>query len=412
MDAPSYRLNAMQALMRRFAELAPYNFIHAMRGAGPARADRWREVATQTLAELHLGAPQFEGDDVCFSSTIPAVIEAPSSDLDTHLATELNRPFPRGEAPLRFFVIGEPDDTHWFGIVLDHWLADDHSCRQLMHRFFLRYHSPGSADTLPPLRFAGAVDSGSLLSALPTLIRQIAEHRRAFRVSLGDPQDFAVSTFQHRLPDGLIQIIQQRAKERAATVHDFFLAACAQACGEFSRRQMHGHRTAVGIATVADLRGTLGCSENTFGCLLSYYTTVVDRQEDVSADGLLQSITARTRQSKKSLRTTVAALPLARFWWDRTRSTRGKATLFQRSMPNFCGLSNVNLIGSWIDQAPPALRDYRRVGPTGPIAPLVFLLTSRADRLVAEVTYRTTAFTQGDAELLANRFSHHLQALA
>jgi len=85
--------------------------------------------------------------------------------------------------------------------------------------------------------------------------------------------------------------------------------------------------------------------------------------------------------------------------------------LFQRSMPNVCGLSNVNLIGSWIDQAGPVLRDYRRIGPTGPIAPLILMLTSIGDRLTVEVTYRTTAFTREDAERLADRFSLFLQSL-
>lgn len=417
MDAPSYRLNAMQALMRRFAELAPYNFIHVMRGAGPAHVDRWREAATQALAELHLGPPCFDGDRVSFPSTAPAVVETPRSNLDTHLDNELNRPFSPDNAPLRFFVIEESDDTHWFGVVLDHWLADDHSCRQLMHRIFLRYHSPESAGTLPPLRFADASDTGPilpLLRSLPTLFRQFADHRRAFRVSLGNPQDFTVRTFQRRLPEGLVRIIQQRARERDATVHDLFLAACAQAGGEFSRSHAQAHRAAVSLATVADLRRSLegeAGSGNPFGCLLSYYTTTVDRPGDTSAAELLHAITARTRQSKKSLRTTAATLHFARFWWDRSRSTRGKATLLQRSMPNLCGLSNVNLIGSWIDQAHPSLRDYRRVGPAGPIAPLIFMLTSVADHLTLDVTYRTTAFTRGDAELLADRFSEYLQSL-
>jgi NRPS condensation-like uncharacterized protein len=417
-DAPSYRLNAMQALMRRFADLAPYNFIHVMRVAGAARVDRWREAATHALAELCLGAPHFDGDRVSFAAAAPTVLETPQHSLDHHLDAELNRPFLPGDAPVRFFVIEEADDSHWFGIVLDHWIADDHSCRQLMQRIFLRYHAPDKATALPPLRFADASKTGVVLPALrslPTLFRQLADHRQAFRVSLGDPEDFAVRTFHHRLPDGLIQTIQQRAKARGATVHDFFLAACAQACGEFRRGHGQGSRTAVSLATVADLRRYLGFeadSETTFGCLLSYYTSTISRPEDAPAAELLPAIAAGTGRSKKILRTTAATLHLARFWWDRSRSARGKATLFQRSLPNVCGLSNVNLIGSWIDQAGPVLRDYRRVGPAGPIAPLIFMLTSIADRLTVEVTYRTTAFTREDAERMTDQFSQFLQALS
>ena len=39
MGIPSFRLNAMQALMRRFEALAPFHFIHAMRIAGPAAVE-------------------------------------------------------------------------------------------------------------------------------------------------------------------------------------------------------------------------------------------------------------------------------------------------------------------------------------------------------------------------------------
>lgn len=418
MDAPSYRLNAMQALMRRFAELAPYNFIHLMRVAGAAQVDRWREAATHALAELCLGAPHFDGDRVSFAPSTPAVLETPQHSLDHHLDAELNRPFLPGDAPVRLFVIEGPDNSHWFGIVLDHWIADDHSCRQLMQRIFLRYYAPEKAAALPPLRIADAPATGVILPtlrSLPTLFRQLADHRQAFRVSLGDPQDFTVRTFQHRLPDGLIQTIQQRAREHGATVHDFFLAACAQACGEFRRSRGQGSRTAVSLATVADLRQSLERergSENPFGCLLSYYTSTVGHPEDTPTVELVREIKTRTTQSKKNLPTTAATLHLARFWWDRSKSARGKATLFQRSMPNVCGLSNVNLIGSWIEQAGPVLRDYRRVGPAGPIAPLIFMLTSMGDRLTVEVTYRTTAFTREDAGRMTDQFSQFLQALS
>jgi hypothetical protein len=85
--------------------------------------------------------------------------------------------------------------------------------------------------------------------------------------------------------------------------------------------------------------------------------------------------------------------------------------LFQRGMPNVCGLSNVNLSGSWIEQAYPTLREYRRIGPAGPIAPLILMLTSISGRISVEVTYRTTAFTQPDAERFADSFSERLQAL-
>ena len=141
----SFRLNAMQTLMRRFTELAPYNFIHVMHLAAQADVHRWREAAELAVAGLGLGAPRFAEEHVCFLSTPRITIEIPDVSLDAHLDAELNRAFSPDELPIRFFLREEADHTHWFGIVIDHWLADDYSCRQLLQRIFLRYHSPEEA---------------------------------------------------------------------------------------------------------------------------------------------------------------------------------------------------------------------------------------------------------------------------
>ena len=413
----SFRLNEMQSLMRRCSKLAPYNFIHALRMAVPADGRRWRDAAEQTVAELGLGAPRFDGDRVRFVSAFPVSVETPQGSLDNHLDSEMNRPFSSDELPFRFFVIEEADGTHWFGVVIDHWLADDYSCRQLLHRICLRYYSPEKAVTLPVLECADAPSQRhfrTVLRALPGLAKQFASHRRAVRVSLRDPLDFAVRTFQQKLPIGLIDTIRRRAKEYNATVHDCFLMAAAQACGEFRRSHFRGPRQSIAVATVVDLRRFVDrgiAMATAFGCFLGYYTLAISNPEESPALGLIKGIALRTKLLKTQMRGTQGALILARIWWDHSRSDCAKATLFQRGIPLMCGLSNVNLTGSWIDGTVPRLLDYRRVGPTGPITPLVFMITSISDRLSIDVTYRTTAFTQGDAEFLADRFITRLNSL-
>jgi hypothetical protein len=82
-------------------------------------------------------------------------------------------------------------------------------------------------------------------------------------------------------------------------------------------------------------------------------------------------------------------------------------------MPLLAGISNVNMTGSWADQevAPPdrpAVLDYFRVSPVGPLLPLVFTLTTLRDRLSLNVTYRKTAFTRDEAELIADDLVNRL----
>ena len=70
------------------------------------------------------------------------------------------------------------------------------------------------------------------------------------------------------------------------------------------------------------------------------------------------------------------------------------------------GLSNVNLTGSWIEQAP--IVEYRRVGPTGPVVPILFMITTLRGRIFIDVTYRRTAFSRLEAETAVRDFAARL----
>lgn len=402
----------MQQLMRCLAELAPYNFIHFMRVAARADIDRWRDAATQVLTEAGIGVPTFQGDRVSFRPPPPIHIETPATDIDGYLNSELNRPFATDTLPIRFFLIAHADETHSFGMVVDHWLADDYAGRQLFHRIFLRYQAPEKAADLPPVKYLDAPATNpavALLRALPVLIRQLLDHRGAVRVSLRDPQDLEARTFQRILPAGMLEPLRQKAKQCGATIHDLFLTACAQSCAAFYAERFRGKRRRIGIVTVADARRFLAgepVPETAIGCPLSYFTVTVESPVHPG------DMAAKTKRCKATLRDGFGNLEWARIWWHRLRSSRAKATLFQRCVPTVCGVSNVNLLGSWLDGSFPELLEYRRIGPTGPITPLVFELASIGDRLTLDVTYRTAAFTRGDAELLTDSFVERLQALA
>src|SRR4051812_35313829 len=128
--------NAFQTLMREWAALAPYNGIHAMRLASPVDIGRWRKAVNPVAEELGL------------TGEIP--IEQPPTDLESHLNAELKRPFAEGGPPLRFFVVDSgTGDGHWFGIVFEHWIADDFSCRALLQRAYCNYSGDATASSAP-----------------------------------------------------------------------------------------------------------------------------------------------------------------------------------------------------------------------------------------------------------------------
>jgi hypothetical protein len=86
--------------------------------------------------------------------------------------------------------------------------------------------------------------------------------------------------------------------------------------------------------------------------------------------------------------------------WRLSRSPRARATFFQRGAPLVAGLSNVNLTGSWIEQS--ETTEYRRIGPTGPIVPMVLVLTTLRGQMSMDVTFRTAAFSPAEARRLVD----------
>ena len=60
------------------------------------------------------------------------------------------------------------------------------------------------------------------------------------------------------------------------------------------------------------------------------------------------------------------------------------------------GLSNVNLTGSWIEQA--EISEFRRVVATGPVVPIVLMITTFRGQIFVDVTFRATVFTAEEAK--------------
>ncbi|MEP6809414.1 MAG: hypothetical protein ABI992_04165 [Chthoniobacterales bacterium] len=376
--------------MRGWSELAPYNFIHALRLEEPLDLVAWRRATEAALQSLELG-------------TAPVMVETPSLEIDQQLDRELNRAFAPGELPVRFFAL-HAAGGHWFGVVLDHWVADDFSARALLERIYALRQSR----ELPPLRRAAIFRARkNLWREGSAFLRQARGLRRAARPSYRDPLDFTARCFQSELPASALEAVRQLARRQHATIHDVFLAAAAQACGAMHLWKNGARRDSIGVASAMDLRRFLAEPAHAeFGLLISEYSIAEPHPENVSLPELVGKIATKTCRLKKISN---SAVPAAGWlFWRLARSRSSQATMFQRGAPLMAGLSNVNLSGSWLETEP--IAEFRRVVTTGPAVPIVLMITTRRGRIFVDTTYRTTAFTRADAENLLADFGRRLLA--
>jgi NRPS condensation-like uncharacterized protein len=261
------------------------------------------------------------------------------------------------------------------------------------------------------------------VAALFFCVRNYFRHRRAHRIHLRDPLDFRADFFSRRFPDGAIDRIRAAGKEDGGTVNDRFIAVVSQVMSEFvakyrkrRKKPFRTRRDRIGVATAMDLRSlAAGRLDNIFGFFLGYFTVVLDHPEKRSVRELTTTIARSTSRSKTKARALqfVWSLRIAHWGWNFRPRPRSQAQIFNKRMPLLAGISNVNLTGTWTDQdtppsRDPAVLDYFRISPVGPLLPLVFTLTTTRDRLSLCVTYRTTAFTRDEAERIADDFVDRL----
>jgi hypothetical protein len=377
-------LTPFQSLMREWSQLAPYNFLHALRLPAPLDMDVLRAAVATAMHELEIPATAVR-------------IEQSPTDLYTHIDTELQRPFSVEDAPFRFFVLDSSDGHHWLGAVIDHWVADDFSCRRLLQHIYSSCY--GRTDQVLDSRLAWAQireNSTPDWKSWLSFLKRSLELRRAYRVPVHDPLDFNLQTFTAAFPDGALQSSQRIAKQHGVTLHDLFLAATAQAFGAASIADQDTKRDAVAIPSAMDLRRFQSDTNRSgFGLVIGQYFVSQPRPHEVPLVELAKRIALQTRRMKAAPEDLFRP---ALFLWRLCRSRSAKATLFGRGAPFVAGLSNVNLTGTWIEQC--QIPEYRRMGPTGPIVPMVLMITTLHGRIFVDVTFRTTAFTRVEAEAL------------
>ena len=452
-------LNTFQMFMKQWTRLGPYNAGQAMRVSGSPNMPRLSAAASRVLGEIGLGVPEFNGEQVCFHPVNAVQVQMGGPTLEAAAAEQLNVPFGSSDLPLRFFIIpGDPPnslekgESHWVLVVYDHWLADSSAMRQFMQLLAAYYLDrklsgpDGAAAKLrlpdenfrwPPTgKFSAVGWWGSILTGLKYYI----QHRRAWRLNVGNPLDFTVGLKIQKLPAGLIEQLRQAARRRKASVNDLFLAAMAQSIEALMRAGqastcggLLGPRNRISLGTIVDMRPAAGpMVENIFGLFLGFSTTRVKVSGCLDRDFLVETVSSQTRTFKAAgaVGAALRTLDVARFFWGFYKEPRHQAVFFQKNTPVVAGISNVNLTGEWMCPATPdagfPILDFVRISPTGPLLPLVFTLTTtgpysvpnraataeQGAQLSLSLTWRKAAIAESTAMELSDHFIGFLQELA
>ncbi len=417
-------LNVFQQLMRRWDLTHPYNAAQAIGVAGVPDRQSLAGAWASALLATGLGAVRVDGRRYRFEPlnghAEAYAVRFPAGRLCDHLSAELDRPFDDDHGPpFRPFVVAGDGQFH-VGVVYQHWVADSAAIRMLMREWFTQAFDPAAAGhrplRLPRRGYADALCGGrDVVDAAAGLLGAVRRHcqfRRVRKVASTGLSDPATRFALFPAEAGLIGQVRAAAAARGVKVNDLFLAALAQACAAHVPLQPRPRRTDLAIGSIVDLRPP-GRLTRTFGLYLGF-THVVCRPRDLGRfDDLVTAIAGQTRQQK------AAGVAPASLAWLSAAVAFGRLSrpadlyhFYRKEMPLTAGLSNVDLSPTWVGRyAPGLIRDYVRVSPTGPMAPLAMTTTTLGDRFHLGLTHRTGLIDAGRAADIAAAVLGRLQSL-
>jgi len=142
-----------------------------------------------------------------------------------------------------------------------------------------------------------------------------------------------------------------------------------------------------------------------FGLFLGSFMIAREVPEDVSLEKLASTVCLQTGRIKagRLYLGTPMQLAFARLA-QRLFSTRAKGNFYQKHCPLWGGVTNMNLNAIWDQANRESPIDYLRAVSTGPVTPLVFSVTTVADRVNVGLSYRTTVFSAGEIGQVRSRF--------
>jgi hypothetical protein len=424
------RLNIFQRTMLQWNDLHPYNAIHVVRVPEPLDAEHLRISISRTLQSLGLsrlnldrgaGTFRYEGGPAGCEIKILSGEADPRTVLSAEIERQLNLGFPQSAAqfePFRFFAVFERDSFS-LGLVYFHPVADAEPIalllRDIVHTYLAASHPPslepfhiqhGRTDHL--LRRPGQL-ARKLLS-LPSFLNTIRSSRR-LRYADANDQRNGFTCFPLK-PESLPRLLQA-AKSWGVTLNDLFLALLLKCVSSQPGSRARGRRRNISVGCIVNLRKDL-CLEHrrTFGLFLGSFVVTHEVPGGAGLRQLAEDINRQTLRIKRGRLYLGAPLEMVLGGWLLSLfSTGRRKKLYQKHYPLWGGITNMNLNSVWTEPGAARPLDYLRAVSTGPVTPLVLLVTTAGDRVNVGLTFRTTVFSTADIERLKNNFHEALAGL-
>jgi hypothetical protein len=424
------RLNLFQRMMLRWRELYPYNAVHVIRVPAPLDPARLRSCIdgqlealglTGLVVDLEHGRFGYEGGPANVQLSVRAAPGDAIGVLGGEIERELNTRFPAAPkaAPFRFVAVDAGDEFH-LALAYDHFVAGGDAIALLLRDIAARY--TGGAPTLQRLEVYPATYRSLLvrhplrvLSGLAALPRMVATSRRSCRPRYGGADD-QYNAFKYIIVgQEALNALRRAGKAWGVTFNDLLLACVLRALAPFAaERERHPRRRELAVASIVNIRDDFGAAAR---AALSPFLASFRVSHPVPAGiGLRELVdavhteTARIKAQRLDLLSLVA-LGFSALLWPFLSPDR-RARFYLKYHPTWAGVTTLNVDALWGRGDGRDVRfDYLRAGPTGPLCPMVFAVTTVRDVLHVGLTYRTAVFSEAVIEGVASEFVRCIESL-
>jgi hypothetical protein len=218
--------------------------------------------------------------------------------------------------------------------------------------------------------------------------------------------------------EGLVDRLRAASRRMGVTVNDILVAAALEAVArEMPIENRSRRRRDLAVGSIVDLRGRADGLAEVFGNFLGFTAAIARPGELADWQRLVETVNRQTRRDKHSGAAAASCMMMAAaLAAGRLLDDRGLAYFCRLHAPLTAGVSNVNLTRDWPSRwRESPVVDWVRASPTGPMAPLVFAITSLGGSLSVGVTFRQAIVNRATAqrvtEALLNRLGNIHQPL-
>jgi hypothetical protein len=426
------KLNLFQATMLRWRELHPYNAVHVVmvgQALEPARlkariATLLESAGLTGLVVGRRGRFEYRGGTATVDVSIFAGGDDVPRAVEQEIERQLNLPFAAEGAflPFRFFAIDAGGSFH-LGLAYDHFVAGGDSIAVLLGKLVNCYCAEVAAAAAPwtPRLYPHTYTrlfrrhAGDLLRGLRRVPALAASCRRSLRAPCHAGADASNGFMAQRIDAAGVAALVRAARQWGVTRNDLFLAMLLLALAAVRpQRSMAQRRHELGVAAIVNVRGEFEAdATDTFGQFLASLRVSHPVPPGTTLRELAQAIHADTTRIKteKLYLQTLLALGAVGIAWRLLRVDRRPGFL-AKHYPLWAGVTGLYVDGLW----PPArgsgpLPEYLRAVPTGPLAPVVFAITTFGSVMQLGISFRRADVNRELAAALAGEFVRYVRLL-